>query len=197
MSVTLGELVKDAAIANLNEDMRELNELLKSFPEEVRKQIITSCASLEKALDVVPDHFERKYLDAISRAIDLAEVLDEKATTLDKKAEGIAEMLDKKAEGIAEVLDKKAEDITEMMDKKAKDLERESRSLKEDMIGRFQQDMTGAKHEMRQASKACKDNSDELREMRGSYSLISTSALVIIPMFTVLITALVVVWNLR
>ncbi|MGD1336116.1 hypothetical protein ACP6H1_27360 [Vibrio harveyi] len=76
MSVTLGELVKDAAIANLNEDMQELNELLKSFPEEIQKQIITSCASLEKALEVVPDNFEQRYLEAIGKAIDLAGELD-------------------------------------------------------------------------------------------------------------------------
>ena len=82
MSKTLAELVKDTAISNLNEDMHELNDLIKSFPKEIEKQIVASCSSLEKAFEVFPDNFEQRYLEAISKAIDLAGELENGATNI-------------------------------------------------------------------------------------------------------------------
>lgn len=66
----------------LMHDYFDFEQQLKQLPEEMQKQIVASCNNLEKALEVVPDNFEQRYLEAISKAIDLAGELENGATNI-------------------------------------------------------------------------------------------------------------------
>ncbi len=81
---SINEAVKDAAIANINEDLYEINKQIEGLPkglqqyvEEVKTSISHMGKSLEKALDAVPETFDHTITDNLTKALEVAETIEQ------------------------------------------------------------------------------------------------------------------------
>lgn len=80
---SINEAVKDAAIANINEDLYEINKQIEALPEglqqyveEVKTSISHMGKSLEKALDAVPETFDHNITGNLTKALEVAETIE-------------------------------------------------------------------------------------------------------------------------
>ncbi|HIF6163597.1 TPA: hypothetical protein ACX3IN_004621 [Vibrio parahaemolyticus] len=80
---SINEAVKDAAIANINEDLYEITKQIEALPEglqqyveEVKISISHMGKSLEKALDAVPETFDHNITDNLTKALEVAETIE-------------------------------------------------------------------------------------------------------------------------
>ncbi|HGZ7314675.1 TPA: hypothetical protein ACOL2D_004082 [Vibrio parahaemolyticus] len=81
---SINEAVKDAAIANINEDLYEINKQIEALPEglqqyveEVKTSISHMGKSLEKALEAVPETFDHNITDNLAKALEVAETIEQ------------------------------------------------------------------------------------------------------------------------
>ncbi|EJV0278809.1 TPA: hypothetical protein ACVU43_004241 [Vibrio parahaemolyticus] len=81
---SISEAVKDAAIANINEDLYEINKQIEALPEglqqyvaEFKTSITHMGESLEKALEAVPETFDHNITDNLAKAVETAEAIEQ------------------------------------------------------------------------------------------------------------------------
>ncbi|ENP0827184.1 hypothetical protein ACCI36_004409 [Vibrio parahaemolyticus] len=81
---SISEAVKDAAIANINEDLYEINKQIEALPEglqqyvaEFKTSITHMGESLEKALEAVPETFDHNITDNLAKAVEVAEAIEQ------------------------------------------------------------------------------------------------------------------------